>query len=367
MSHLHNHGGSGPGFGPFAGVGLAGVSRGIGLVGLAGLMSFVAAGCVVQQVQSDAPPPEQPGVMPTEVREPPAPPPAKPIRIDAALQSRARETVTSAMADPSDVVRANAIESAQRTLGASAANEVLRGLRDRASIVRFAASIAAGDLKLETARSTLGELAYDPDPSVRLAARYGLHKLGDTRLSQEILLGLRDPRRRVRADTVLLLGLLGEKSAVDPLTRLLGDREPVIRLQVAEALWRLGNERGLEELVAKTVSAYPDEQIVAVLALAAPRDRRALGHVTGWLVSDYPELSLAATRAAGMLGSDAGYAIAAKAVRSSDVRQRGMAALALGDIGRTDAQPLLAPLLTDPSTEVRLSAATALLQLAADR
>ena len=67
--------------------------------------------------------------------------------------------------------------------------------------------------------------------------------------------------------------------------------------------------------------------------------------------------------ALGMIGSDAGMGVALKAVDSRDARQRGMAALALGDIGRTDAQPALERLLKDKDPAVRLAAATAVLQL----
>ena len=100
-----------------------------------------------------------------------------------------------------------------------------------------------------------------------------------------------------------------------------------------------------------------------VLALAGPRDARVLQHIKGKLTSDYPEISLIAARAAGMLGSDAGYGVAMAGAKSADPRQRVLAAMAFGDIGRTDAQPILAKLLKDDHQSVRLAAATALLEL----
>ena len=51
-------------------------------------------------------------------------------------------------------------------------------------------------------------------------------------------------------------------------------------------------------------------------------------------------------------------------VNATDARQRAMAALALGEIGRLDAQPHIRPLLDDADAYVRLSAATAMLKLA---
>jgi HEAT repeat protein len=64
-----------------------------------------------------------------------------------------------------------------------------------------------------------------------------------------------------------------------------------------------------------------------------------------------------------MVGSDEGFGVAVKASKSTDPRQRVLAALALGAIGRSDAQDTLRKLLSDGDPDVRLAAATALLQL----
>jgi HEAT repeat protein len=142
------------------------------------------------------------------------------------------------------------------------------------------------------------------------------------------------------------------------------DSEPGVRIQVAEALWRLGNETGLRSLVSATQSGYPDDQMVALLALAQTSDTRVLGHLRSALTADYPEAQVVAARAMGMLGSDAGYGIAAEAARSPDVYQRHRAAMALGDIGRSDAQPILAAMLRETEApDVRLAAARGILKL----
>jgi HEAT repeat protein len=75
------------------------------------------------------------------------------------------------------------------------------------------------------------------------------------------------------------------------------------------------------------------------------------------------EVALVAARAMGMLGSDEGYGIALQGAKSQDPQQRFLAALALGAIGRTDAQEPLRGLLTAQEPNVRLAAATAILQL----
>jgi len=157
--------------------------------------------------------------------------------------------------------------------------------------------------------------------------------------------------------------MLGEESALKVLEPMLDDPDPDVRIQVAEAMWRLGSEEGLTNLVAGSVSSYADDQIICVMALAARKDRRVSENLKGRLTADYPEVALAAARGLGELGSAAGYSVAAINLKSKDPRILVMAALALGAIGRSDAQPLLAPLLGDSQQSVRLAAAAAILEL----
>lgn len=305
-------------------------------------------------------------VPPRPARRPIPTPPPRDEPVDQQLRQQARQLIEQFAVNPdSPIRRANAIEAAEKGLPRDVASPiVVRGLSDPAPVVRFAAAVAAGDLKLLDTRPALYRLAYDENPQVRLAARYGLHKLGDTTLSQELLLGLRDNRPDVRSNTVMLLGMLGEPSAIPPLRRLVADPSPTVRLQLYEALWRLGDRNAANELVIFTLSRFPDEQVVALIALAQPRNPRVLEHIRGWMVDDnFPEVPLAAARAAGMLGSDEGYGTAVQFLRAGDPRQRVMAAMALGDIGRIDAQSRLRPLLSDPEPDVQLAAAAAILKL----
>ena len=168
----------------------------------------------------------------------------------------------------------------------------------------------------------------------------------------------------VRGNTVLALGLLEEPSAAKILRILLRDNDPGVRMQAAEALWRMKDQQGLTSLVALSLSAYADEQMIGLMGLAQPRDQRVRQHVRAGLTADYPEVRLVAARAMGMLDSDEGYVIAIEGARSADARQRQLAALALGAIGRTDAQDSLQRLLKDEDQGVRLAAASAIMDLA---
>jgi HEAT repeat protein len=294
----------------------------------------------------------------------PAPPPPAPVVLNVPLHQQAlRVLLTCADSDDAHL-RADSIEALQETGQPEAAAAAIKGLDDSAASVQFAACVAVGELRLERAHDQLLRLHDGQSPvTVRVSVLFALHRLGDTRYSHELEKLAADPSAEVRGKTAMVLGLLQEPSAIPMLLELRRDAEEPVRLEAATSLWCLGDERGLDDLAAAAVSQYPDDLILATLALAAPKNPRIIQHVRANLVTDYPEVELAAARAMGMLGSDEGYVIAMRGAQSSDPFQRSMAALALGSIGRSDSQRTLAKLLIDPIPSVRLSAATAILQL----
>ena len=325
---------------------------------------------------------DSPGEAAMKDPPPPKPPPgyhvARPTPIDAALQAAARRELRSALRSTDELVRAHALESIADVAPADPAPLVLPSLDDPSPLVRKAAAMTAGRLKIAAAHDGLVRLVTTATPTAdpsdpnqptyalqaRMADIFALHQLGDTRWSHELERTADDARPQIRGDTALILELIGNTSAAPILYQMMKhDRVPNVRLQAAEALWRLGDGRGEDTLVQATVSSYASDRMVALLALAGPRDRRVLRNVFGLLTDDYPEVALVAARAAGQLGNDAGVGVAERGAASADPMQRSLAALALGDIGRSDSQPVLAKLIGDDHADVRLTAAAALLEI----
>jgi HEAT repeat protein len=297
-------------------------------------------------------------------KEPPTPPRVQNVSVSPALQAAARAEIRSGLTSSDGLVRAHAVEAAQNGLGASDKSIFLNGLKDTAPPVRIASAMAIGMLRISEAKPQLQQMINDESPHVQIAVRFALHRLGVTTYSKELEVTARDPRTEIRSSTAMALGMLGEPTAARVLKPMLHDADVPVRLQAAEALWRLGSVEGMRALVAGISSAYVDDQMISLLALAEPRDRRVLGHVEGAITDDHIEVGLVAARAAGMLGSDLGYVVAVEGTKSKDPRQRALAALALGAIGRSDAQAYLGDLLKDRDfPDVRLSAAQAILQL----
>jgi HEAT repeat protein len=296
---------------------------------------------------------------------PPKVPAKKDVPFEPRLAEQAKIEVDRAMRSDNAFVRAHAVEAIQDTLADEKSADIWQAMKDPDTVVRFAALMAAGTLKLADSKPELMQLADDPQPTVRIAAAYALHRMGDYRYSKDLERYSQDPLPEVRGNTALVLGMLGEPSAVNVLRPMLRDENMAVSLQAAEAMWRLGNEEGRDRLIGMTLNINPGYQMVAMSALGAPRDVRVRAHIRSNLTSDYIEVALVAARVMGQLGSDEGYGVAINGAKSSDKRQRALAALAFGAIGRLDAQEYLQKLLKDPDQDVRISAATAVLQLKA--
>jgi HEAT repeat protein len=310
---------------------------------------------------------------------PPAPPPPYPqavnMPIDPALQLAAKNEIDSAVNSNDELIRAHAIETLKDSKLPETEAMVLRSLGDPSRLVRKAAAYSAGELQFKSALGRLtplldAEKGASPAEAAyalqeRMAAIFALHRMGNTTYSHELEKTATDNRPAIRGETAFIFGRLGDKSAIPLLLEMLhSDADYNVRLQAAEALWLLGDQEGENKLFEATISRYASDQMIAALALAEPRDSRVLGRIEAMYNSDHLEIDLVCARATGMLGSDSGYGIAMKGAQSNDPRQRSLAAMAFGGIGRTDAQPRLAKLLKDSDPDVRLAAAGALVEIA---
>lgn len=296
--------------------------------------------------------------------EAPAAPPAQNVPLDDQLVADAEKVVRETITAPDPIGRANALEAVEHLPRQSALELLTEGLSDPDARVRFAAAMAAGRLRLQELKPQLEAMAEGSSPNGRVAAVFALHRIGDTSRSQRLAEYALSDDVLVRANTAVALGLLDEPTAVRLLRPMREDPDSNVRLNAAEALWRLRDAEGFEALLAASISGFSDDRVLGTLALAAPADARAQPALEGKLTDDYVEVQLAAARGLGALGSDRGYSVAAARLNDKDARRRAMAALALGEIGRLDAQPRLRPLLADADSYVRLAAATAALKIA---
>jgi len=306
------------------------------------------------------------GYTPTEQPMERRPPVEKVMPLDPALQEAARKELADEAKSPEPILRVHAIEEEREVVGVSATADYLTALNDGSPVVRYAGAMAVGELRLKVARGTLRGLVDDKNAFVRIAARFALHRLGDYTFSHDFETFARDTDPHIRGMTAMALGRMGETSATKILMVLRKDPNPAVRQQASEALWRLGDMVGAEDLAGLIKSHYRDDQMIAILGLASTHDPNVSQNIRPEITGIDMDVKLVAARGMAMLGGgayDIGFPIAMDGVRETDPKLRVLAALALGAIGRTDAQPVLRDLLNDKDPDVRIAAAAAILQL----
>ena len=88
------------------------------------------------------------GIAPPKPQEIPPPAPPRDVPVDPALQASAKEVLIRSLGAQNPAQRAHAIEGLRETQGEAAAPQILPALADGSPMVRFAAALAAGELRL---------------------------------------------------------------------------------------------------------------------------------------------------------------------------------------------------------------------------
>ena len=175
---------------------------------------------------------------------------------------------------------------------------------------------------------------------------------------EELLLYLEHPDASMRSDAVEILGCQRETKAIPLIHPLLKDPEKQVRIQVAIALIRMGEEPLLQDLLANL--RHPDRQVVigAALTLGRLEDARATIELAKAFATDDPEVGAAVAWALGQCKDVFALPLLISAVKHHFVPAN--ACEALGKIGDERALNILLDALTFQDDNVRAYAARAL-------
>jgi HEAT repeat protein len=299
----------------------------------------------------------------------------------AILQTQAHE------GDPA--ARAQCMEALQVSHDPRALDTIEQGLHDQNWVVRFAAAMASGELKAARVRPVLNTMVtVDPDYSVRAGCIYALHRLGDnshmTELAGMLTLVSSPPNPgdwQVRANTAMILGRLGETSAISLLQRYgAEDSDLRVRFEVTAALARLGDEAAQKVVASESVNKYAEDQFNAMSVCAdLPESVGVSPLLLG--MQDVPpkvppellsqaqylttcrQLIAARSLARMKYNSIRAAQLAIDNSSNADPHLRALAALALGDMLSSRQANAMDKLLVDPDESVRRAAASAVVNI----
>ncbi len=284
--------------------------------------------------------------------------------------TRALLIVLEATDSEDPFLRANAVEAIQ-PIEKRLLPVIQLALDDPHPAVRFAALATIGKLQLEPLSPQARRFLKDESPSVQAAAMFALdrcHQPVDIS-PMAAMLTSQDPR--LRSNVAMLIGYNGDPSAAPmlrelaktPMPRASAVQEAIVRIQIAEALVRLGDDSSLSALRAGAYSQFDEVRILAVTAMGELQDRR-MERALFQLVSMPPiELQIAAAGALAQMGRfQEGVDIVLEASQSDIPTVRAQAALTLGHFPDLRARQAIESLLDDPVQQVRLSASAAVLR-----
>ncbi len=315
-----------------------------------------------------------------DITRPAQPAPLTPQQMLAAARQRAVDQVLLSARSDNPFMRANAIEAAQN-LPDRVQPLVQLALEDRATVVRFAALMTVGQLRLGHLLPSVEPHLTDPNNSVRMAAMFAMHQCGRTvdlsPLAEMVV--SQDPV--TRRNSVMILGMMGEPSAIglikDGMRKPLEKEHPVhyalARVMAAEAIAKLAaaqqgeryREEELEALHALRAGIWSNEdevRVLSLLILARLGDRSQRPAVEGLLAEPPIEMQLAAAEYLARTGQPAGVDMVVATSRHNRPAIRAQAATTLGLIDQPNAVTTLIGMLDDSEELVRLAAATAILQ-----
>lgn len=218
--------------------------------------------------------------------------------------------------DQDPFLRANAIEAMQ-SVPDRALPVAQLGLDDEHPAVRFTALVTIGKMRLRELGPAAVRALDDPDDSVRAAAMFAARRCGQEVDISELADMLASPNPSVRGNVVMLLGMMGDPSALPmieamaqvpmPNQRVDNLRRTIVRVQFAEAQVLLGDPEAISPLRAAAYSEFDEVRVLAVTMLGRLRDASAETALMAMVQGrDKPiELKLAAAEAVSHIGGRA--------------------------------------------------------------
>lgn len=317
--------------------------------------------------------------------QPPAKPAARTTADDPVSLSQLREqAVQMLVASTQGAAPEERANSAEALLLAPGRLEPIlpRLLRDENLGVRSVAAMVVGKGRFGKWVEEVRPLMADPSPMVRCAAIFAMIRCGSEVNPSPLARMLSSSEPRVMAQAAMVLGELGNRSALTMLKEATSHGNPrmdpaelrIAQLQIAEAMVKLGDADAIHELRAALYPARAEDLEAAALAAQILGQVRDKGSVTQLVYltarldpqkNKMPaEVRLAAAAALARLGNQNGSFIADEFVSNSSAPLRAQSAFVYGETGKTDNLAKLVELMTsDPAPLVRISAAHAILKI----
>lgn len=309
----------------------------------------------------------------------PAPQPITAVNLSA-LRERAIGMLTDLASHQNPQVRANAVEGLEAAPGRVETVVGLAVLDDNVG-VRSVGLMVAGRHEIDSALPAARLNASDPSPYVQAAALFALKRLDqnpDLSPLGRMLFEADEPS--VRAHAAFILGEIGEDSALSMLRQAAARPMPrasessllLMRLQMAEAMVKLGDDEQVHTLHAALYPSRPEDLEAAALAaqiLGEVDAQRSIPDLINLALQQDEqgnpmpaEIRLAAAHSVAKLGRRDGDFIADEYASSPNPAIRAQVASVYASTLPRDRLGILEAMLDDADPTVQVAAAAGVLR-----
>lgn len=293
------------------------------------------------------------------------------------LRELALDTLIDAASDENPGVRANAVEAL--AMAPTRLESILPVvLADDNLVVRTVACLTVGRSRRCDLVPLVEPLTNDSSAYVRTAALYAMARCGyEVDLSPIAAMLFNSPTTRERAHAAFVLGELNDPTAIPMLRQAASLDVPrasdielkILQLQIAEALFKLGDSSQLHTVQAALFPSRSEDLEATALAVQIIGEigaRQSINDLTNLAIqSDEAgnpmpaEIRLAVAGSLAKLGRRDGWFVAEELWESENPQLRAQSAYVLGMTRYPEHLPILGELMGDSDPVVRVSAAAA--------
>jgi HEAT repeat protein len=289
---------------------------------------------------------------------------------------RAVELLQAQSRSPDATVRANCVEALESSNDPRALQVINHGLNDPEWVVRFASAMAAGKRKAQSTLPTLESLVTgDTNGSVRAACIYALARMDRTTHMVDLATLLLDRDPSTRANAAMVMGMLGNDSAIIVLQGRRDEQDIRVRFEITAAMARLGDLASQQIIVSWAVNRYAEDQWNAMMVCGDLPAAIAMSPLLLGLEPAPAQLppgeadqvrtlttrrQLVAARSLAKLHNGAGSKVAIDNLKNPIPGMRALALLALGEMLTPEQLPGIIESLGDPDEGVKRAAAAAI-------
>ncbi len=236
--------------------------------------------------------------------------------------------------DEDIVFRRQAVIALGKTGDERAINPLIRALDDEDRMIPYAALTSLGEIGLPAFSHLLNFLKItDNEKLVEWMAKSAFGKIGEPALKTLTEALLNAPEPRLRKNAAIILGLIKNKSAVQPLIECLKDEDAEVRARSADALGEIGAGEAVEPLIEALKDDDDEVRISAARALGEIGDVRAAESLIEALYNRSWEVQQIAADALGKIGGKKVVQALIEKLKTGDEIVRMSASYSLGETG----------------------------------